>query len=65
MIVCKTSCKFTAYPDVIIKEITPDHEFILLASDGIWDCMSNIEVVTFVREKIAGGIEPEMVINFF
>lgn len=55
-------CVFTAYPDVIVKEMTPDHEFILLASDGIWDCMSNIEVVTFVREKIADGIEPETVI---
>jgi len=53
----------TAYPDVIVKEMTPDHEFILLASDGIWDCMSNIEVVTFVREKIADGIEPETICN--
>jgi protein phosphatase PTC2/3 len=52
----------TAFPDVDIKEITNDHEFIVLACDGIWDVLSNEEVVEFVRSRIAQEIEPEIVI---
>lgn len=50
-----------AYPDVIVKDLTPDHEFIVLACDGIWDVMTNDEVVDFVRTRIASRMEPEQV----
>lgn len=30
-----------------------------MACDGIWDVMSNQEVVTYIRENIAAGVEPE------
>ncbi|XP_022257165.1 probable protein phosphatase 2C T23F11.1 isoform X3 [Limulus polyphemus] len=49
----------TAYPDVVVREITSDHEFIILACDGIWDVMTNEEVVEFVRTRIATKMEPE------
>lgn len=49
----------TAYPDVQVRTITPDWEFIVLACDGIWDVMTNEEVVSFVRQNIAAGVEPE------
>ncbi|KAL3224459.1 hypothetical protein MRX96_026575 [Rhipicephalus microplus] len=51
----------TAYPDVIVKDLTPDHEFILLACDGIWDVLSNEEVVEFVRARVAAKMEPEQI----
>ena len=51
----------TAYPDVDVKELTSDHEFILLACDGIWDVLSNEEVLDFVRNRIAQQIPPEIV----
>lgn len=51
----------TALPDVIQKEITPDHEFIVLACDGIWDVLSNQEVIDFVRIRIAQKMEPEQI----
>ena len=51
----------TAYPDVEIKDITTDHEFIVLACDGIWDVLSNEEVLEFVRTRIAQQIPPEIV----
>lgn len=51
----------TAYPDVDIKDLTPDHEFILLACDGIWDVLSNEEVLEFVRSRIAQLIQPEII----
>ncbi len=55
----------TAYPDVDIKELTADHEFILLACDGIWDVLSNEEVLDFVRSRIAQQIPPEIVRRMF
>lgn len=59
----------TAYPDVEIVDLTSDHEFIVLACDGIWDVMSNERVVDFVRQRIAQNILPEkvcfqLIINF-
>lgn len=49
----------TAYPDVVIKDINEDWEFIILACDGIWDVMSNEDVVAFCRKRIGMGLYPE------
>ena len=51
----------SAYPDVIEKPVTADHEFVLLACDGIWDVLTNQEVVEFVRARIAQRMEPDVV----
>lgn len=42
----------TAEPD--IKQITldSDDEFLILACDGIWDCLTNEEAVKFVMNRI-------------
>jgi len=44
-IICST-------PDLIVKELTPDDEFIVLACDGIWDVMTNQQVCDFVRPRL-------------
>lgn len=51
----------TALPDVEVRDITDDHEFIVIACDGIWDVLSNEEVLEFVRNRIAQKISPEIV----
>lgn len=51
----------TALPDVEVRELTDDHEFIVIACDGIWDVLSNEEVLEFVRNRIAQKISPEIV----
>ena len=51
----------TAYPDVTVEKITPDHEFLVLACDGIWDVLSNQEVVDFIRGRLASNMEPHIV----
>eukprot|EP00727_Mastigamoeba_balamuthi_P008252 m51a1_g4049 putative protein phosphatase 2c family protein (364) ;mRNA; r:694800-696652 len=40
-------------PDVRRMELGPSDEFVLLACDGIWDCLSNQDAVEFVRAGLA------------
>jgi len=48
----------TANPDVIIKEKTDNYEFIVMACDGIWDVLTNQEVINFIRHRVANGLDP-------
>ncbi|KAI0061706.1 PP2C-domain-containing protein, partial [Artomyces pyxidatus] len=46
----------TADPDVIAHEINLDEdEFVVLACDGIWDCLTSQEVVNVVRLQVSQG----------
>jgi len=45
----------TADPDVTVHDITGEDEFIVLACDGIWECLSSQQVVDFVRLKVSEG----------
>ncbi|CAA7261515.1 unnamed protein product [Cyclocybe aegerita] len=47
----------TANPDVTCHEITEEDEFLVLACDGIWDCLSSQQVVDFVRHQVSEGKE--------
>lgn len=49
----------TAYPDIVERPVTPDWDFLVLACDGIWDVMSDDDVLNYVTENIANGMEPE------
>lgn len=51
----------TAYPDVQTHDIHEDWQFVLLASDGIWDVMTNDDVVRICLRKIEMGIPPETI----
>ncbi|KAJ3124814.1 Protein phosphatase 2C 2 [Nowakowskiella sp. JEL0407] len=42
----------TSNPEITERKLEPTDEFIVLACDGIWDCMSSQEVVDFVRQRI-------------
>lgn len=59
VIVLKLIYFIVAYPDVEVRTVTTDWEFVVIACDGIWDVMSSEEVVGYVRENMAFGIEPE------
>ncbi|XP_050213804.1 probable protein phosphatase 2C 72 [Mercurialis annua] len=37
-----------ALPDISHQRLTPDDQFIFLASDGVWDVLSNSQVVSIV-----------------
>jgi len=51
----------TANPDIIERTISEDDEFIVLACDGIWDVLTNQQVVNFVRSHIARGYSLETI----
>lgn len=38
-------------PEIIVEPMKPDHEFLIIACDGIWDCMTSQQAVTFCGEK--------------
>ncbi|CEP12123.1 hypothetical protein [Parasitella parasitica] len=43
----------TCNPDIIEHTINDEDEFFVLACDGIWDCMTNQQVVNYVIEHLA------------
>jgi len=45
----------TANPDVTVHDIAEEDEFVVIACDGIWDCLSSQQVVDFVRLKVSEG----------
>ena len=45
----------SSFPDVKKVEIKPEHDFIVCACDGIWDCYTNEEAAKFVRQKRSKG----------
>ena len=42
----------SAYPEIRKEKITPDCRFLIIACDGIWDCLSSQEAVDFVANLI-------------
>lgn len=51
-IVHKTDQQLIALPDVISQHITEEDEFILLASDGLFDIMTSEQAINFVMRKL-------------
>jgi protein phosphatase 1G len=39
-------------PDIIEKDLCDQDEFVVVACDGVWDVMTNQEVVDFVRSRL-------------
>lgn len=46
----------TAQPDIRRFSLAPDDRFFVLACDGVWDVMSNQEVVDFISQKLDQGM---------
>lgn len=56
----------SAEPDVTQCELrlAETDEFIVIGCDGIWDVMTNQEVISYVRSRLANGELPDMVSYF-
>ncbi|CAN1341844.1 Probable protein phosphatase 2C 60 [Linum perenne] len=42
----------TANPDINTVELCEDDDFLVLACDGVWDCMSSQQLVDFIHEQL-------------
>lgn len=42
----------TALPDIQVKQLHKDVEFLILACDGIWDCRTSDQVVQYFRTQL-------------
>ena len=42
----------TAFPDISIETLSAESHFLVLACDGIWDCINNDEIVKHVYDKL-------------
>jgi serine/threonine protein phosphatase PrpC len=53
----------TAFPETTKEKLTSDTAFLILACDGIWDCLTSQESVDFVgdllkkKERVSGIVE--------
>ncbi|KAF9528260.1 phosphatase 2C-like domain-containing protein [Crepidotus variabilis] len=52
--VYKTPPYFTAEPDITTFEDVKKGDFVVVASDGLWDCLTNEEVVGLVGKWLEG-----------
>ncbi|KAJ8764071.1 hypothetical protein K2173_004968 [Erythroxylum novogranatense] len=50
----------TAEPDTKLVELKPECEFLILATDGLWDKVTNQEAVDIVRPLCVGVDKPEL-----
>lgn len=48
----------TAEPEVTVCKLSSDDEFLIIASDGLWETMANDDVVALVKDTVK---EPSMV----
>ncbi|MCL4135661.1 UNVERIFIED_CONTAM: hypothetical protein GTU68_014234 [Idotea baltica] len=51
---CLTPPYLTARPEVSYHRLRPQEKFLILASDGLWECMNALDVVTLVGEYMSG-----------
>ena len=42
----------TVVPDVTIRDRTKNDKFIMVACDGIWDCLTNQQLVDKINKKL-------------
>ena len=42
----------TSNPDILIEDLNNECDFIVIVCDGIWECLSNLEICNFIQEKL-------------
>lgn len=55
--------KITAVPEIVTETIQSEDEFILLGCDGIFELLSNQQVVNFIRFRLKAGGDPRTVVE--
>ena len=59
-VVCRKLGGLTATPECRSEQLQGDDEFVILASDGLWDAMSSEDAVRIVRSELAAYDDPQI-----
>ncbi|XP_062094946.1 probable protein phosphatase 2C 65 [Humulus lupulus] len=60
---CLKDYGLISIPDVSYRRLTPNDQFVVLATDGIWDALTNSEVVKIVGSAKKRSSAAKMVVN--
>ncbi len=52
-----------AYPQITNQKITNDCEFIIMACDGVWDCVDAQKLCEFVSNKLKTNVKISTIIS--
>lgn len=55
--VCAKTNTILAEPEITEHLMTDLDEFVVLACDGIWDCLTDQQVVDFIRNKLCDNMQ--------
>ena len=55
--------KITAVPEIVKETLSDEDEFIILGCDGVFELLSNQQVVNFVRFRLKAGMEPRIIVE--
>ena len=45
----------TANPDIVVQSRDPADDYLLIACDGIWNSMTNVQAVDFINKRLIQG----------
>ena len=48
-------CTISCSPEIVTTMLQPEDEFIILASDGLWEVMDSQCAIEFVRDRLSEG----------
>ncbi|XP_028764464.1 probable protein phosphatase 2C 65 [Neltuma alba] len=60
---CLKDYGLISVPDVFYRKITKQDEFVVLATDGIWDVLSNAEVISIVASAPRRSMAAKMLVR--
>ncbi|HSC24821.1 MAG TPA: PP2C family protein-serine/threonine phosphatase [Candidatus Babeliales bacterium] len=62
---CKINAKgqIIAIPEYAAIQLTPENHFLIIASDGLWDVMSNEQVIDIIKKELKNNISIAPSIN--
>ncbi|CAL4126177.1 unnamed protein product, partial [Meganyctiphanes norvegica] len=52
--VCSTPPYLTSEPEIVYHRLGPRDNFLVMGSDGLWECMNVIDVITLTGEYMSG-----------
>ncbi|TKY65751.1 phosphatase 2C 65 [Spatholobus suberectus] len=60
---CLKDYGLISVPDVFYRKITPEDEFVVLATDGVWDVLTNSEVMDIVASAPRRSIAAKLLVK--